>query len=133
MTNSKNPDTTPEPGVPSLRKARPAAAPPHPSERRKHRRFPVERPGKVFRRATRQFAAAHSRDLSFAGALLDVDSPRPFTVGEIVDLGIAMRHEPVVPGSCMVQAVVVRAQPFGESRQTVAVRYINSGAAQLTN
>ena len=102
-------------------------------ERRKHRRFHVERPGKVFRRTSQQFAAARSCDLSFSGALLEVESARPFNIGEIVDLGLAMSGGSVVPASCLVQAIVVRATAIDEARHTIAVRYINSGAAQLTS
>ena len=53
------------------------------TDKRAHKRFAVERPGKVFRRSTYQYLAARSRDLSLGGALLEVESDRPITAGEI--------------------------------------------------
>lgn len=101
-------------------------------DRRKQRRFSVARSGKLFRRATQQFTPVKSRDLSFSGALLEAETPRPFAVGELIDVGIAMGKESLVPSSCMVQAIVVRTTPIDKDRQAVAVRYVNSVAAQLT-
>ena len=134
-----NPTPTPAPAIrTSTTSARPdpeQRADPKPkwhmNDRRKQRRFSVARPGKVFRRATQQFNPVHSLDLSFSGALLEVDTPRPFAVGEIIDLGLAMGKESVVPSSCMVQAVVVRVTPIDPTRQTVAIRYVNSVASKL--
>ena len=97
-------------------------------DRRKHRRFNVARPGKVFRRATQQFAAAQSRDLSFGGALLEVESPRLFNVGEIVELGLTLRGSAVVDSKSLVQGIVVRVRQVDPLRQSIAVRYINPGA-----
>lgn len=104
-----------------------AILPPPPSgeERRRHRRFKVERPGKLFRRNTQQFAAVRSCDLSFSGARLEVDSARPFSVGELVDLGLSMSKSAVVPSTSLVNAIVVRAVALGDTRQAIAVRYIN--------
>ena len=97
------------------------------NDRRKHRRFRVERPGKVCRASIQQFAPARSRDLSFGGALLEVQSPRPFQVGELIDLGLSMNKAAVVPSTALVQGIVVRADTLDDSRQSIAVRYVNAG------
>ena len=97
-------------------------------DRRKHRRFNVARPGKVFRRATQQFMAAQSCDLSFGGALLEVEGPRLFNVGEIVELGLTLRGSAVVDSKSLVQGIVVRVRQVDPLRQSIAVRYINPGA-----
>src|SRR3954468_3550986 len=78
------------------------------SDRRSHRRFGVQRPGKIFRRSAQQYAPATSRDLSFGGALLEVESERSFTVGEVLDVGIALTPKAVVPSAALVRGIVVR-------------------------
>lgn len=97
-------------------------------DRRKHRRFRVMRPGKVFRRATQQYQSVESRDLSFSGALLSIVTVTPYQVGEIVDLGLAMNKATVMPSKSLLQGVVVRAEAIAQGRQEVAVRYIPSVA-----
>lgn len=93
-------------------------------ERRKHRRFPVSRPGKAFRRATQQFQPVSSHDLSFSGALLEVQTGQALTIGEVIDLGMALSKNTVVPSAALVQAIVVRTGRVEEGRQAVAVRYL---------
>lgn len=100
------------------------------ADRRKHRRFRVSRPGKVFRRATQQFQSVESRDLSFSGALLSIVTLTPYKEGEIVDVGIAMTKSSVMPQKSLVQGVVVRASDIDHGRQEVAIRYIQPSALQ---
>ena len=95
------------------------------NDRRSHRRFDVQRPGKVFRRSNQQYVPASSRDLSFGGALLEVESERGFNVGEVLDVGIALTQKAVVPSAALLRAVVVRSHAVGEHRQLVAVRYLH--------
>ena len=95
------------------------------NDRRSHRRFDVQRPGKVFRRSNQQYVPASSRDLSFGGALLEVESERGFNVGEVLDVGIALTQKAVVPSAALLRGVVVRSHAVGEHRQLVAVRYLH--------
>jgi hypothetical protein len=95
------------------------------NDRRSHRRFGVQRPGKIFRRAGQQYVPAISRDLSFGGALLEVESERAFNVGEVLDVGIALTQKAVVPSAALVRGIVVRSHAVGEHRQLVAVRYLH--------
>lgn len=95
------------------------------NDRRSHRRFGVARPGKLFRRASQQYVPGTSRDLSFGGALLEVESERAFTAGEILDVGLALNKKAVVPSTNLLHAIVVRSQTIGEQRQLVAVRYLH--------
>jgi hypothetical protein len=94
------------------------------ADRRSHKRFSVSRPGKLFRRSTQQYAPVVTRNLSFSGALLEVDGHRPFNQGELIDLAVSLRNQALVPDSSMVKAIVTRAEAPVEGRQTVAVRYI---------
>ena len=95
------------------------------NDRRTHRRFDVQRPGKVFRRSNQQYVPANSRDLSFGGALLEVESERGFNVGEVLDVGIALTQKAVVPSAALLRGVVVRSHAVGEHRQLVAIRYLH--------
>jgi hypothetical protein len=100
------------------------------ADRRKHRRFRVARPGKVFRRATQQYQSVESRDLSFSGALLSIVTLTPYREGEIVDVGIALTKNSVMPSKSLVQGVVVRASEIDHGRQEVAIRYIQPSTLQ---
>jgi hypothetical protein len=99
--------------------------------RRQHHRFAVERPSKVFRRASNTFVPARTVNLSVGGALVEAAAARPFEVGEIVDIGVAYRTKQgaVVRENAMLQAVVVRVAPASDEpanpRQQVALRYVN--------
>lgn len=99
-------------------------------DRRKHRRFKVARPGKVFRRSTQQYQSLESEDLSYSGALLSVVTMTPYSVGEIVEIGVAMTKSSVVPTKALLQGVVVRTGPIEHGRQRVAVRYIPGTSLQ---
>jgi len=94
-------------------------------ERRTHKRFSIARPGKVHRANTALFAPARSRDLSFAGALLEVESERPFAVGEVLDIGIALKNATVLPTRNLARGIVVRSKASGENKQIVAIRYLH--------
>lgn len=100
----------------------------HIHDRRKHRRFNVERPGKVLRRSTQKYVAARSADLSFTGARLEVDSERPFEVGEIVDIGLALTRKAVMPTTDLIRGIVVRTSAIDGQRQSVAIRYLHREA-----
>lgn len=101
------------------------------TDRRRDRRFPLTRPGKVFRRSTQRYATAVTRNLSLGGALLEVDAERPFASGELVDLAVAFRDDAVVPSSSLVRAIVTRVEPIDRDRQTVALRYLAAPARAL--
>lgn len=95
------------------------------NDRRTHKRFGVQRSGKVFRRAAQQYAPVTTRDLSFGGALLEIESERGFNVGEVIDVGIALTQQAIVPSAALVSGIVVRSHAIGEHRQLVAVRYLH--------
>lgn len=94
-------------------------------DRRRHKRFSVQRAGKVFRRSTQQYVPAGCKDLSFGGALLEIESERSIGIGEIVDVGLAMSNKAVVPSASLLRGIVVRSEALGEQRQLVAVRYLH--------
>ena len=100
------------------------------NDRRSHKRFNVDRPGKIFRAANRQFVPACSRDLSYGGALLEVETERTFNEGEVLEVGLALNSRAVVPSSGLIRGIVVRSHALGEQRQLVAVRYLHREGLQ---
>lgn len=100
------------------------------SERRRHRRFNVARPGKIFRRSTQQFVPASSRDLSFGGTLLELQADRPVAVGEILDVGLAMNSKAILPEAALIRGIVVRAKMTSPTTQLVAVRYLHTNSVK---
>lgn len=99
------------------------------TERRRHRRFGIERDGKVYAPETRQYSPARTRDLSVGGAMLEVDVERPFAPGQRVDIAVASTADGVIRNESMVQAVVVRAEALRGKKQTIAVRYLGAERA----
>jgi hypothetical protein len=98
------------------------------ADRRRHKRFSVARPGKLFRRSTQQFSPVITRNLSFSGALLEIESDRPFNTGELIELAVSFRPQAVVPSTSLIKAIVVRTHRLDVGRQAVAVRYIQPAA-----
>ena len=101
------------------------------ADRRTHRRFPVSRPGKIFRRATQQYTPATTCNLSLGGALLEIDTDRPLAAGELVDLAIAYREQTILPATMLQPAIVTRVATSPSGRQCVAVRYLDRGTLSL--
>lgn len=99
------------------------------TERRRHRRFGIERDGKVYAPDTRTYSPARTRDLSVGGAMLEVDADRPFTPGQRVDIAVASSTDGIVRNESMVQAVVIRADALRGKKQTIAVRYLGAQRA----
>ncbi len=99
------------------------------TERRRHRRFGIERDGKVYAPDTRTYSPARSRDLSVGGAMLEVDCERPFAPGQRIDITVASSTDGIVRNESMVQAVVIRADAIRGKKQTIAVRYLGAQRA----
>jgi c-di-GMP-binding flagellar brake protein YcgR len=99
------------------------------TERRRHRRFGIERDGKVYSPDTRQYTPARTRDLSVGGAMLEVDAERPFSAGQRVDIAVASTTDGIIRNESMVQAVVVRADALRGKKQVIAVRYLGAERA----
>lgn len=98
-------------------------------ERRRNKRFRIARDGKVFLPAARQYLSAQTRDLSVGGALLEVETDRPLSPGEAVQVAVASTDSALVRDDAMVHAVIVRARALGGRRQSIAVRYTGARAA----
>lgn len=78
-------------------------------ERRRFPRRQIDRGCKLYRAATKQYAAARTCDVSDGGALIAVEGD--FAVGERVDLVIAWDWETVLPATALMPARIVRTEP----------------------
>ena len=96
-------------------------------ERRAFPRLRLARTCKVFHPGTQKFLPARTTDVSAYGALLRVDSPRPFQPGEDLEVAVAWDGEPLISGESLMRATIVRTGPGGladaERSQTVAVQF----------
>jgi hypothetical protein len=84
---------------------------------------------KVMHTPSLRFAPGQTRNLSESGALLELDLPRPLSRGEEVRIAFQRSAGGIVGGDDLVFARVVRAAPFGEGRQLVAVEFAPLGEA----
>ncbi len=92
-------------------------------DRRFHDRRTVCRRCKVIHRDSLHFANALTRNLSEGGALLEVDSHRPLSPGDEIEVGIEQDERGFIAAEELIFARVVRAGSFGKGRQLIAVEY----------
>jgi hypothetical protein len=98
-------------------------------ERRFHARRVETVRCKVLHTPSLRFAPGQTRNLCEGGALLELDLSRPLSRGEEVQIAFQRGSGGVVGGDDLVFARVVRAAPFGEGRQLVAVEFASLGEA----
>ena len=92
-------------------------------DRRQHARTPIDRPCKVYHRASRQYLPARTCDLFFSGALIRIDSACLINPGDELDVFIAWGKKPVVNSAELVPAKVIRVAASLERHQAVAVQF----------
>ncbi len=93
------------------------------TDRRRHPRREVERPGKVYHLPSRRFVPARTVNVSDGGALLLVSSGRSMGEGEGLDVAILWGPGGLIPDRTMLRGRVVRSVPAGPEAQMVAVRF----------
>lgn len=103
----------------------------HPEDRRKHVRTGIERPCKVFHRASRQYLPAQTCNLSATGALIRVDSAHAVTAGQEIGLAIAWSRRAVLDSAAMTTARVVRVVSMVGRYQAIAVEFAQDQALGL--
>ncbi len=92
-------------------------------ERRRHPRYLLERPGKVFYPVSGKYYQALTLDVAGGGAVLRVATTRRVEVGHRVELGIAWGRSPLLCADRMERATVVRVVERGPKDVTIAVAY----------
>lgn len=96
---------------------------PYPFERRRHERHAISRPCKVYHAGSARYLPASTRDLSDAGALLAIDSPRDLEVGDALTLHVAWDDRALLSDSGRIEARVTRVLRTNSPRQFVGVAF----------
>ena len=99
-------------------------------DRRDHPRTPLERPCKLRPVGGVRFATGLTRDVSPAGALVEVEATRPIHAGDTIELLVAWTAGGLVRREDTISARVVRSEGSSE-RQRVALSFADEGVARL--
>jgi hypothetical protein len=98
-------------------------------ERRRHQRFGVNRPCKVFHRSTRRYLCAETVDVSASGALVRVEPTRPIAVGDEISLVVAWNDEVLLAADAQVPGKVIRVLPSENGMQILACEFKTAALA----
>lgn len=101
------------------------------TDRRFAHRIAVERPAKLRRRVSTHFEHAHTVNVSTTGALLEIESMRPVSVGETLSIAVAWDNAPLIGAGAFVPAKVVRADRTDDRKQRIALTFIQPEAVAL--
>ena len=103
----------------------------HTIDRRRHERNIVVRPCKLRDRRSLLFAAGQTHDVSQGGALVKVDSARPFAPGDEVEVAVAWTNGAVIASEGLVKARVRRVFPIDYHHQAIALEFERAESAEL--
>lgn len=93
------------------------------ADRRTFARSAVQRPCKVYHRASRQYIAGQTCDLSAGGVLVRLDTARNLSPGDEVDVVVSWGAPGVVLHDSMIPATIARVAASLGRHQAVGVRY----------
>ncbi|HED53381.1 MAG TPA: PilZ domain-containing protein [Phycisphaerales bacterium] len=91
-------------------------------ERRRHTRWPLDRPCKIRRASSITFEPATTCNVSPGGIRLLVTGEKRFATGDRVELAVAWQSQPVVRGDSVLVGRVVRVGPALRG-QSVAIAF----------
>lgn len=103
--------------------------PSHP-ERRHTPRHAIDRPAKIYCPLTRRYYAARTLDVSRAGAMVSVTTPRTLRAGDEIDLAIAWNDRAVIPQSSMIRARIARIAARIGDHQAIGVQFADEISMQ---
>jgi hypothetical protein len=92
-------------------------------DRRHWERIDLVKPCKVFLPASARYAPGRTCNLSRGGVLLTIESGRPLSPGDPIDVTVLLSRMPVIPAERMIRGRVKRAETFDSDRQLVAVEF----------
>lgn len=93
------------------------------ADRRVFARSTIQRPCKVYHRASRQYLAGQTCDLSSGGVLVRLDTARALSPGDEVDVVVSWGSPGVVHHGSMIAATVARVAASLGQHQAIGVRY----------
>ncbi|MBU6413880.1 MAG: PilZ domain-containing protein [Planctomycetes bacterium] len=101
----------------------------HP-ERRHTPRIAVDRAAKVYCPLTRRYYAARTLDVSRAGAMMSISTPRTLRTGEELEVAICWDDRAVIPQASMVKAQIARVAARIGDHQAVGVQFADEISLQ---
>ncbi|MEQ8844311.1 MAG: PilZ domain-containing protein [Phycisphaerales bacterium] len=97
-------------------------------DRRRFRRLPVDRVGKVFVRRALRYLPVRALDVSLGGLLLEVKTDRPLHVGEMIEVIIGDQQSAVVADDDVVEARIAHVRAGADGTQRVGLAFATEGA-----
>lgn len=97
-------------------------------DRRRFRRTPVDRAGKVYIRHALRYLPVRALDVSLGGLLLEIETDRPLHVGEPLDVIIGDGHSAVVTDDDVVEARIAHVHTREDGTQHVGLCFAHEGA-----
>jgi hypothetical protein len=102
-------------------------------ERRAHARITLERPCKLYVPSVGRYVSGSTGNLSAAGVLIRLDLAAGVSAGDHVYVGIAFkRRQAVLNADEMLEAEVVRVDRTVDDHVTVAARFVDEAAEQVS-
>lgn len=98
-------------------------------ERRRHQRFGVNRPCKLFHRATRRYLCAETVDVGAGGVLIRVEPTRPIAPGDEISLVVAWNDEVLLCADAQIPGKVLRVLPSSDGMQLIACQFSTAALA----
>ena len=97
-------------------------------ERRRFRRTPVDRVGKVYVRRALRYLPVRALDVSLGGLLLEIKTDRPLLVGEPLEILIGDGRSVVVGEDDVVEARIAHVEAAEDGTQRVGLAFAHEGA-----
>lgn len=97
-------------------------------DRRRFRRSPVNRTGKVYIRRALRYLPVRAVDVSLGGLLLEIKSERPLMIGEPLEVVIGDGRSAVVGTDDVVEARIAHVRVGDDGTQHVGLAFAHEGA-----
>ena len=98
-------------------------------ERRRHQRFGVNRPCKLFHRATRRYLCAETVDVASGGVLIRIEPTRPISPGDEISVVFAWNDEVLLAADAQIPGRVIRVLQQDNGMQLIACEFKASALA----
>jgi hypothetical protein len=98
-------------------------------DRRRHQRFGVNRPCKLFHRATRRYLCAETVDVAAGGVLIRIEPTRPIAPGDEISVVVAWNDEVLLSADAQIPGKVLRVLPAENGMQLIACEFKSAALA----
>ncbi|GIW74475.1 MAG: hypothetical protein KatS3mg103_0997 [Phycisphaerales bacterium] len=97
-------------------------------DRRRSRRLPVDRAGKVFLRRALRYLPVRALDVSLGGLLVEIKTDRPLLVGEPLEVVLGDGQSAVMGQEDVVSVRIAHVRQLGDGRQRVGLAFTTGQA-----